>query len=157
MLTKKAKEYAAPLRPLFDSPMMMMMMMMMMTIMVMVMMMMMMMMMIMMMMILGLIQAYMSFASARTSNACGMLVTQISPSRPLPTKLDVLTRCVRSLLAVASHAVVLRGLGEELIRVPLKRLRGRLPPTKIVDISTARADGLIVIRLILSEYQIPSM
>ena len=150
MLTKKAKEYAAPLRPLFDSPMMMMMMMMM-TIMVMVMMMMM--MMIMMMMILGLIQAYMSFASARTSNACGMLVTQISPSRPLPTKLDVLTRCVRSSLAVASHAVVLRGLGEELIRVPLKRLRGRL----IVDISTARADGLIVIRLILSEYQIPSM
>ena len=134
MLTKKAKEYAAPLRPLFDSPMMMMMMMMMMmTIMVMVMMM----MMIMMMMILGLIQAYMSFASARTSNACGMLVTQISPSRPLPT------RCVRSSLAVASHTVVLRGLGDELIRVPLKRLRGRLPPTKIVDISTARADGLI--------------
>ena len=87
MLTKKAKEYAVPLRPLFDSPMMMMMMMMMMTIMVMVMMMMMM-MMIMMMMILGLIQAYMSFASARTSNACGMLVTQISPPRPLPTKLD---------------------------------------------------------------------
>ena len=119
MLTKKAKEYAVPLRPLFDSPMMMMMMMMMimmMTIMVMVMMMMM--MMIMMMMILGLIQAYMSFASARTSNACGMLVTQISPSRPLPTKLDVLTRCARSSLAVASHAVVLRGLGEELIRVP---------------------------------------
>ena len=147
MLTKKAKEYAAPLRPLFDSPMMMMMMMMM-TIMVMVMMMM---MMIMMMMILGLIQAYMSFASARTSNACGMLVTQISPSRPLPT------RCVRSSLAVACHTVVLRGLGEELIRVPLKRLRGRLPPTKIVDISTARADGLIVIRLILSEHQIPSM
>ena len=115
MLTKKAKEYAVPLRPLFDSPMMMMMMMMMMTIMVMVMMMMMM-MMIMMMMILGLIQAYMSFA--RTSNACGMLVTQISPSRPLPTKLDVLTRCVRSSLAVASQTVVLRGLGEELIRVP---------------------------------------
>ena len=116
MLTKKAKEYAVPLRPLFDSLMMMMMMMMMMmtTIMVMVMMM----MMIMMMMILGLIQAYMSFASARTSNACGMLVTQISPSRPLPTKLDVLTRCVRSSLAVASHAVVLKGLGEELIRVP---------------------------------------
>ena len=109
MLTKKAKEYAVPLRPLFDSPMMMMMMMMM-TIMVMV--------LIMMMMILGLIQAYMSFASARTSNACGMLVTQISPSRPLPTKLDVLTRCVRSSLAVASHTVVLRGLGEELIRVP---------------------------------------
>ena len=116
MLTKKAKQYAVPLRPLFDSPMMMMMMMMlMMTIMVMVMMMM---MMIMMMMISGLIQAYTSFASAKTSNACGMLVTQISPSRPLPTKLDVLTRCVRSSLAVASHAVVLRGLGEELIRVP---------------------------------------
>ena len=105
MLTKKAKQYAVPLRPLFDSPMMMMMMM---TIMVMV----------MMMMILGLIQAYMSFASAKTSNACGMLVTQISPSRPLPTKLDVLTRCVRSSLAVAFHAVVLRGLGEEAIRVP---------------------------------------
>ena len=105
MLTKKAKQHAVPLRPLFDSPMMMMMMMI--TIMVMV-----------MMMILGLIQAYMSFASAKTSNACGMLVTQISPSRPLPTKLDVLTRCVRSSLAVASHAVVLRGLGEELIRVP---------------------------------------
>ena len=119
MLTKKAKQRAVPLRPLFDSPMMMMMMMMMMmsmmmmTIMVMVMM-----TMIMMMMILGLIQAYMSFASAKTSNACGMLVTQISPSRPLSTKLDVLTRCVRSSLAVASHAVVLRGLGEELIRVP---------------------------------------
>ena len=45
MLTKKAKEYAVPLRPLFDSPMMMMMM----TIMVMVMMMMMMIMMMMMM------------------------------------------------------------------------------------------------------------
>ena len=121
MLTKKAKQHAVPLRPLFDSPIMMMtMMMMMMTIMVMVMMMMMMMMMmmIMMMMILGLIQAYMSFASAKTSNACGMLVTQISPSRPLPTKLDVLTRSVRSSLAVASHAVFLRGLGEEVIRVP---------------------------------------
>ena len=93
MLTKKAKQHAVPLRPLFDSLMMRMMMMMM-------------------------IQAYMSFASAKTSNACGMLVTQISPSRPLPTKLDVLTRCVRSSLAVTSHAVVLRGLGEELIRVP---------------------------------------
>ena len=117
MLTKKAKEYAVPLRPLFDSPMMMMMMMM--TIMVMVLIM----MMIMMMMILGLIQAYMSFASARTSNACGMLVTQISPSRPLPTKLDVLTRCVRSSLAVASHTVVLRGLGEELQSTQVTRER----------------------------------
>ena len=118
MLTKKAKEYAVPLRPLFDSPMMMIMMMMMMMMMMTIMVMVMMMMMIMMMMILGLIQAYMSFVSARTSNACGMLVTQISPSRPLPTKLDVLTRCVRSSLVVAFHTVVLRGLREELIRVP---------------------------------------
>ena len=58
MLTKKVKQHAVPLRPLFDSPTMMMM-----TIMAMVMM-----MMTMMMMVLGLIQAYLGFASTKTSN-----------------------------------------------------------------------------------------
>ena len=65
MLTKKAKQRAVPLRPLFDSPMMMMMIMEMV------------MMMMMMMVVLGLIRAYLGFASAKTSNARGMLVTQI--------------------------------------------------------------------------------
>ena len=59
MLTKKAKQHAVPLRPLFDSPMMMMMMMMMM--MTMMMMMMMMTIMVMVMMMMMMIMTMMNF------------------------------------------------------------------------------------------------